>query len=188
VIAIETDRLVIRNFEVNDWEDLHQMIVQYQASEVAKYDHPWPTSAEEIKGVAEWFASGDRFLAVCLKHTGEFIGFISLNPHEEDPEFGLGYVFNSDYWGQGYATEGCRAVMDYIFGQLGADRIATGTGAANERSCRLLRRLGMRKIDQSMGSFWKTPDGDPIEFLALSFAITRDEWLVQSDREEGLDA
>jgi ribosomal-protein-alanine N-acetyltransferase len=184
--AIETDRLAIRNFDVGDWEDLHRMIVQYQASEVAKYDHQWPTSAEEIRGVAEWFASGDSYLAVCLKGTGEFIGFISLNRREEeDLEFGLGYVFNPDYWGQGYATEGCGAVMDYAFGQLGADRVTTGTAAANERSCRLLRRLSMRETGQSTGSFWKTPDGEPIEFLALSFALSRDEWLGL-DRQMGL--
>jgi RimJ/RimL family protein N-acetyltransferase len=68
--------------------------------------------------------------------------------------------------------------MDYAFGQLGAERIATGTGAANERSCRLLRRLGLRETGQSMGSFWKTSDGEPMEFLGLHFTITRDEWLA----------
>ena len=117
----------------------------------------------------------------------DVLGELMALTGEEEQEFGLGYVFKSDYWGQGYATEGCRAVMDYAFGQLGADRIATGTGAANERSCRLLRRLGLRETGQSTGSFWKTPDGDPIEFLGLSFAISRDEWLALRGREDGLD-
>jgi RimJ/RimL family protein N-acetyltransferase len=178
--ALETDRLAIRNFHADDWCDLQEMILQYQASEYAQYDHQWPTSTDEIKGIAAWFAEGDSYLAVCLKTTGKLIGFIALNPHEEqdDVAFGLGYVFNADYHGKGYATEGCRAVLDYAFGRLGADRMSTGTAAANHPSCRLLRRLGLRETGQGKASFRKTQDGEPIEFVGLSFAISRDEWLA----------
>jgi RimJ/RimL family protein N-acetyltransferase len=178
--ALETDRLAIRNFHADDWRDLHEMIVQYQASEYAQYDHQWPTGMDEIKGIAEWFAEGDSYLAVCLKTTGKLVGFIALNRREkqDDLEFGLGYVFNADYHGRGYATEGCRAVLDYAFGQLGADRVSTGTAAANHPSCRLLRRLGLRETGQGTSSFRKTQEGKPIEFVSLSFAISRDEWLT----------
>ena len=50
---IETDRLVMRNFKVNDCEALRVMIVQYEASEYAAYDQQWPTSMEEIKAITE---------------------------------------------------------------------------------------------------------------------------------------
>jgi RimJ/RimL family protein N-acetyltransferase len=178
---LETDRLIIRNFHVDDWRDLHEMILQYQASEYAQYDHQWPTGMDEIKGITEWFAEGDSYLAVSLKTTGKLIGFIALNPHKEqdDVEFGLGYVFNADYHRRGYATEGCRAVLDYAFDQLGADRVSTGTAAANHPSCQLLRRLGLRETGQGTASFRETQDGEPIEFTSLSFAISRDEWLAR---------
>lgn len=93
--AMETDRLTIRNFRVNDCEALREMILQYQASEYAAYDHPWPTTPDEIRKVAEWFASGDNYLAVCLKDTGRFIGFVCLNPKEHSGESALniGYIF-----------------------------------------------------------------------------------------------
>jgi RimJ/RimL family protein N-acetyltransferase len=180
VTSIETDRLVIRNFRAGDWPDLQEMILRYQASDMAQYDHEWPTSADEIKGVAEWFASGDSYLAVCLRTTGKLIGLISLNPQEQQaaPVFGLGYVFHEDHFGQGYATEGCRAVIDYAFGPLAADSVTSGTAAANHRSCRLLRRLGLRQTGRGTSSFQKTQDGDPIAFASLTFAITRDEWLA----------
>jgi len=176
---METDRLVIRHFNVGDWHDLQEMIIQYEASEYAKYDHEWPTSTEEIKRITEWFADGDSYLAVCLKTTRKLIGYIALNQGEKEDglEFNLGYCFNSDYHGKGYATEGCRAVIDYAFGQLAADRVITRTAAANDRSCQLLMRLGMRETGRSTGSFGKTQDGKSIEFVGLSFAISRDEWL-----------
>jgi RimJ/RimL family protein N-acetyltransferase len=181
---IETDRLVIRNFDVDDWRALQEMVVRYQASEYAQYDHPWPTSAEEIQGVAEWFAGGDSYLAVCLKGAGELVGLVALNQKAQGDgvEFGFGYVFHPDYHGRGYATEAGLAALDYAFGPLAADRVGTGTAAANEPSCRLLRRLGMRETGQSTASFCKTPEGEPIEFVALSFAISRDEWLALGRR------
>jgi len=177
---METERLVVRNFRVSDWEALHEMIVQYQSSEYAAYDHPWPTSPEEIQGVTEWFASGDSYLAVCLKDNGRFIGFVALNPREgEDCQrYGLGYVFHPDCHGQGYATEACRAVLGHAFDGLQAQRVVSDTAAANRPSCRLLERLGFQKTGESMGSFRNAPDGEPIEFLAFSYALTREAWEV----------
>ena len=157
------------------------MMVQYQASAAAVYDHEWPTSTEEIKGITKWFAGGDTYLAVWLKETGQMIGFVSLSQGKQDEilEFDLGYVFNFDYHGQGYATEGCQAAMDHAFGLLAADRITSGTAAANQASCQLLQRLGMKKTGESTAAFRKTEEGKPIAFLGLSFAITRDEWLAR---------
>lgn len=182
--SIRTERLEIRNFKTDDWETLHEMIVQYESSEVAVYDQKWPTSLDEIKGVAEWFASGDSYLAVYLKDTGRFIGFICLNPEEKqgNREFNIGYVFNFDYHGKGYATEGCRAMLDRAFGSLLADRVVTGTAATNHASCRLLERLGFKKTGESTGSFRNTPDGKPIEFLGYAYAISKDEWNAARER------
>jgi RimJ/RimL family protein N-acetyltransferase len=175
---LETDRLTIRNFSSGDWEALHEMIGQYQASELAAYDHPWPTSPEEIQKVTEWFAGGDSYLAVCLKDTDRLIGFVALNPEqvEGSRQFNLGYVFNRGYHGQGYATEACRAVLGHAFGPLQAQRVVTGTAAANTASRRLLERLGFRKIAESTGSFRNDSDGHPIMFLGYDFEITREEW------------
>ncbi len=36
--ALETERLLIRNFASGDWEALHEIIFQYEASELAAYD------------------------------------------------------------------------------------------------------------------------------------------------------
>ena len=161
---IYTDRLEIRNFRSHDWRDLHEMIVLYQASEVAQYDDKWPTSEEEIQGVANWFATGDSYLAVCLQATGKVIGFVAVNmvDREGGPTPNLGYVFNSGYHGQGYATEACRATIQHCFTTLGAARIITGTADANLPSRRLLSRLGFRE----------TGNGE--------YTLTRDEWLTQT--------
>ncbi len=181
MIPIETERLVVRNFEANDWEALHAMIVQYEASEYAAYDQQWPTSAEEIKGIAEWFAGGNNFLAICLKDTGQFIGFVALNLEGEEGcrEYSIGYVFNSNYHGHGYATEACKVMLDRVFDELQASKVVTGTAALNQPSCRLLEQLGFRKIGEEVSSFKTAEDGKPMEFLGYVYALSKEEWEKQ---------
>jgi len=161
--AIQTDRLIIRNFGEDDWRDLHEMILQYQASEYAQYDHEWPTAEEKIQEVTHWFSEGDSYLAVCLQSTHKLIGFVAQNERKEEGEraYGLGYVFNFDYHRQGYATEACRAAIERAFCQLRAEQLVTGTAAENLPSRRLLARLGLRET---------APD-------AGTYVLTRDEWL-----------
>jgi RimJ/RimL family protein N-acetyltransferase len=162
MVTMETNRLTVRRFRSDDWAELQELAVQYQASDLARYEEPWPTSVEEIQGMAEWLAGRDDYFAVCLKATDQLIGFIAVDRRKEfdDQVHNLGYVFHPGHHGQGYATEGCRAAMGYVFGQLAADRIVTGTHPDNEPSVRLLTRLGLQGNDR----------GD--------FSMSREEWLA----------
>jgi len=190
VTTLATERLVIRNFTIDDAPALREIILQYQASEYAAYDHTWPTSVDEIRGVAEWFAGGDTFLAVCLRESGRLIGYVTVHPveeagaqdHQPSRVYGLGYCLNFDYHGRGYATEACRAALGRAFDELGADRVTAGTAAANAPSCSLLARLGFRRVGEHSASFRTNPDGTPMEFLAYSFALDRADWIGVSSR------
>lgn len=180
MITLETERLLIRNFHSSDADALVEIITRYASSELAAYDQQWPTSPEEIKQVTNWFASGDRYLAVCLKATGCLIGFVALNPEGQADQHtvNLGYVFHFDYHGKGYASEACRTLLAYAFEYYQADRIVTGTAAANQASCRLLERLGFQKTAERTASFRNTPDGQPIQFLGYSFELSRAAWAL----------
>ena len=178
---IETERLILRNFAAGDGPALLKMIVQYQASPYAKYDHQWPADPEKIKGAAKWFADGDAYLAVCLKETRVFIGFVCLNPvKREEPcgmkEYDTGYIFDFDFHGKGYATEACNAVLSYAFESLNADRVITGTAEKNVPSCKLLEKIGLSVVGRGMISFQTDETGKAIEFLGVSYAITKDQW------------
>ena len=56
----------------------------------------------------------------------------------------MGYELSPDYWGYGYMSEAVIAIMDYGFYTMGLQRIEAGTDGINERSQRLLRRLGFK--------------------------------------------
>jgi RimJ/RimL family protein N-acetyltransferase len=148
MISLETDRLTVRNFSPDDWQALQAVIVAYQASDSAQYEDPWPTSDEQVQGIAGWFAGDDDYLAVWLKETGTLLGLVAINRRsdQEAPIYNLGYVFHPGHSGHGYATESCRAAMGYLFDELGAEGILTGTHPDNKPSVALLKRLGLREI------------------------------------------
>jgi [ribosomal protein S5]-alanine N-acetyltransferase len=162
MINLKTNRLILRNFHPEDWQDLQELAIHYQASEWAKYEDPWPTATEEVKGIAQFFASGDDYLAVTLQDTGKLIGLIAIERRKEQEGrvHNLGYVFHPEFYGHGYATEGCRSVMAFLFDQQGIDSILTGTWLENTPSVRLLERLGFHSIGNG------------------EFRISKEEWLA----------
>ena len=61
-----------------------------------------------------------------------------------EPE--LGYRLRREVWGQGYATEGSRALVDKAFGELGVERVYASTMAVNVASRRVMEKAGMRYV------------------------------------------
>jgi len=178
---LRTERLVIRNFVVDDYSALRKLVIHFNDSEYAAYDHLWPTSKLEILNIVMELAKSDSFLAVTLKESGTFIGFISLQTEESSScEYNLGYNFDFDYHGRGYATEACREVLLYVFEQLNARCIEAGTAAWNQRSRKLLARLGFEKVGEKMVSFHKDDRGRPIEFLGYEFILKKNDFLVET--------
>jgi len=162
-----TERLTIRNYVPNDWQQLQELAVAYEAFP-GRYENPWPTSEEEVRGMAAWFAEGDGYLAACLTGSGRLIGLVAI-PHHDDTEgheHGLGYVFHPDYHGKGYATEAMHRAMAYVFGEHGAERIRTGTHPDNAASVKLLGRLGLRQVEPG------------------SYTITHKEWEAARSGQE----
>lgn len=93
--------------------------------------------------------------AVELKKTGQLIGFIGLNYFDKPAHFApaveIGWRLGSQYWGQGYAPEGALACLEYGFKQLGIDEIVAFTVPDNQRSRKVMEKIGM--VQDMEGSF-----------------------------------
>jgi RimJ/RimL family protein N-acetyltransferase len=57
----------------------------------------------------------------------------------------VGWIFDPQYHGQGYATEAANAILDLAFGPGDIHRVAARCDVRNESSWRLMERLGMRR-------------------------------------------
>lgn len=169
--VIETERLVLRRFEVTDWPALKRSVLPYAESPLGRYDHQWPTDDDGLRDAAAWFAGGDAYRAVCRKSDGAFVGLVTLNPTATADERDLGVLFDPEFHGHGFAREACRAYIDHVIHHHGVTRIVSGTAVANERSVRLLRSLGMKVIEEGTGSFCDDEHGRPIVFDGYFFEL-----------------
>lgn len=171
--AIETDRLILRNFRKDDAADLFAYLHSPVAScflSLALADMP----AAEIE--AERRGENDEHMAVCLKQSGRLIGDVFAM--REDDTYSVGWNFNADFCGAGLASEAARALFDHLFAGGNARRLYAYVEEHNIASQRLCRRLGMRNegLFLEFISFVNDGDGAPIYENTMQFALLRKEW------------
>lgn len=179
MIKIESERLLLRNFEPTDWEDMLEISQQYEQTDMAQYDQEYPQTSEGMKEVVEILGSGDEFAAVVLRDQPKVIGLIQFQRKKkyiDEVVHGLGVVFNSDFQGKGYAFESCKTALDYLFEELGIDRCVAGTAVANAKSRKLVERLGFRETEQKQAHFRNDSTGNPINFPYVIYELTREVW------------
>ena len=101
-------------------------------------DHP----REWSEGLAFRFA---------VERDGRMIGLIDLDdvsPEGRDAE--IGFWLERAAWGQGYAGEAARTILDWAFGPLGLTRVRAGHAEDNAGSARLIASLGFRHVDDAV--------------------------------------
>jgi RimJ/RimL family protein N-acetyltransferase len=97
---------------------------------------------------------GFGLFAAELRATGEFIGFIGLDPMDfaipgiAQPAVEIGWRLARAHWGNGLATEGAQAVVQFGFGTLRLEEIVSITVPANVRSRRVMEKIGMTHVPQ----------------------------------------
>ena len=106
-IIVETDRLILRRFCKEDLQDLYEYLSD---EEVVKYEPYKPMNIKEVEENLDWRISTDEMIAVVLKSNNKMIGNVYLGKRDFE-SLEIGYVFNKQYWGQGYAKESCDALI-----------------------------------------------------------------------------
>jgi RimJ/RimL family protein N-acetyltransferase len=116
-------------------------------------------------------AQGWGLWAVEIVATGEFAGFIGLNPVPFEapftPAIEIGWRLAREHWGQGLATEGARAVLDHAFDHLGLVEVVSFTSRTNLRSQRVMQKLGMRHDSADDFDNPRLPRGHPLRSHVL---------------------
>lgn len=174
--AYETERLIIRNFQLDDWKGIQELAIDKENSDAARYDHVWPTSDTDCQKMAEYFSERDSYWAVCLKEGNRIIGLIVFNGIDENRTLDFGHLFHTKHNSERMTTEAIQRMVQYVFDELDVDRIITHNAADWKGQLEPLIKLGMQKTGEGMASFSTNPDGTPNEFLAYTLEVTRDEW------------
>jgi RimJ/RimL family protein N-acetyltransferase len=178
---IETARLTLRPFEAGDLDGLYAI---QSRPDVARYLYWEPRDREQVRqalGIKiRQCALDDEGqvlnVAVIRRETGALMGDANLQWISREHRQGeIGYSFNPECHGRGFATEAAEVMLRLGFEGLKLHRIVGRLDARNEASARVLKRLGMRhEAHLVQNEFVKGEWADE-----AIYAMLEDEWLAR---------
>lgn len=146
-IRIETPRLILRPWSMDDLEDFYA----YSSIDGLGQMAGWTPSKsiDESRTVLEIFIRERKTFAIEFKEAGRVIGSLGIEEPEPDPEetkLGreLGFVLHKDYWGRGLMPEAVQTIIPYCFGILGYDFLSCSHFDWNHQSRRVIEKCGFR--------------------------------------------
>jgi ribosomal-protein-alanine N-acetyltransferase len=156
-MIIATNRLVIRDFVLEDWMDVHSYASD---ADVTKYMIWGPNTEKDTNDFIQRTIAMqqqqlriDFELAVVLKETNTLIGGSGI--HITEPNIGeIGYCFNPLYWQKGYASEAAAALTHYGFKTLGLHRIYATCRPENIGSAKVMEKTGMQREGRLREHVW----------------------------------
>ena len=179
-MKLATDRLLLREFAETDWR---QVLAYQQDPRYLRY-YPWSSRTEaDARAFVDLFLQWQREaprrryqLAVTLKGEQGLIGNCGIRRKDDDDlEADIGYELDPRHWGNGYATEAARALVNFGFQELGLERISSWCIADNTASAWVLERLGFRQEGRlSRNEFFKGRWWDTLLYL-----LPRESWDAQ---------
>ena len=177
VLALRrTERLVLRPFRRGD----EAAVLAYrQRADVCRYIPADPmTEAGAASFVTDRMnasriaADGDR-MVFAVDLDGQVIGDVLVRVGQlSDRQAELGWVFNPEFHGQGYATEAARDLIALAFGPLRMHRVWAQLDPRNEASARVCERLGMRYEAHLRQDMWLKGEWTD----SVIYAILESEW------------
>ena len=159
MIVVETERLILRRYKKEDLQDLFEYLSD---KDVVEYEPYKTMTFDEAKENLEWRIGTEEMIAVELKSSHKMIGNVYLGKRDFEA-LEIGYVFNRNYWGNGYAAESCEALIEQAFSN-GIHRIYAECDPRNKNSWKLLEALGFRREAHFRKNvyFWKDENGKAI--------------------------
>lgn len=142
---LETERLILRGWLLDDLDDLYE----YAKNADVGVMQGWKPheSKDESLAVLNDFIADDENWAIMLKENNKVIGSIKTSPDENRGKYYakyVSYVLSTSYWGRGYVTEGLNRIIQYVFEEMKIDLLSAFHFPHNNRSKRVLERCGFQ--------------------------------------------
>jgi len=166
--TLRTERLTLRPPRANDAKVVSAALNNYNVSRWLSVV-PFPYTIED----ANWFiaeCNEGNFNSWHIWAGDRFIGTIGLDD-------GLGYWLAEDAWGQGYATEAAKAVIDYHFLSGKGDDQETCYFLGNEGSRKVLEKVGFLPTEIARQNC--VAQGKDVD--AQLMVLTRERWAALRD-------
>jgi len=168
-MKLETERLILRSWNVSDAENLFQYAKDERVGPVAG----WPPhkSIEESKEIIETVFSYPEIYAVTLKETDEAIGCIGLligensNFDLSENEGEVAYWVGVPHWGKGYIPEALNELIKHAFVNLELTDLWCGFYEENIKSLRAQSKCGFTFSHKTENKFDRYFKDERIEVI-----------------------
>jgi RimJ/RimL family protein N-acetyltransferase len=178
--TLETARLVLRPFRRSDAPAFAAMNAD---PEVMRWmSRPLDRAASDafLDRIGDhWASDGVGLWAIERRSDGAFLGFAGLSVPgfvaPFTPAIEVGWRLARGAWGHGYATEAGAASLRFGFEALRLAEIVSFTAEGNDRSRRVMDRLGMTRDAADDFLYPLVPDGHPVRRQVL-YRLTRERW------------
>lgn len=144
---IETERLILRNYRLDDLEDYWEYVQMPNVGPRCGWTAY--TDKEKAKERLKFETTRPLQYAIELKDTHKVVGSIELmEPDENTKTEGntkeIGCLLNENYWGKGIMTEAMRAIVKYGMDELKLDEIVAGYFTPNVASGKIQLKAGLK--------------------------------------------
>ena len=146
--VLETERLTLRCFDGGDAAFILRLL--NEPSFIENIADKGVRTLDDARAyiesgpVASYRKHGFGLWCVAQRETDVPIGMCGLIRREVLEDVDLGYAFLPEHTGHGFALEAAEACLGFARGRLGLARLVAVVSAGNERSIRLLRKLGFQ--------------------------------------------
>jgi RimJ/RimL family protein N-acetyltransferase len=182
-VTIHTPRLLLCSWTQQDLPAFAAMNVDPRVMEyLPKTLTPVESDALAMRIRGHFERHGFGLWVVEIVGGAPFIGFVGLSVPSFQTHFTpcieVGWRLAYEYWGKGYATEGADAVLAFGFENLRLDQIVSFTVPANQRSRRVMERLGMVHSSADDFAHPNLPEDHPLRQHVL-YRLSRADWTLQ---------
>lgn len=174
---LESKRIYLRRFEEGDAPLLLRWGQNARYHDMAGFEKI-ENMDQAVKSVHQYMTRPESYV-ICLRNSDETIGLIELYERGMDEQSGLlktkeiGFLLDQTFEGHGYMDEAVHLILAYAFKHKRQTEIWAGTFANNEKSQKLLQRLGFHyvyTVDYSQVSAL-------FSFKEKYYLLKKEEWL-----------
>lgn len=108
----------------------------------------------------EWEKFSPQFYECAILLDSEHIGAVSLYINKDNAEAELGWIINKKYWGNGYAEEAAKGIINFAIDELKVKKFIAHCDSENASSYRVMEKLGMSLASKTQGRRNKSSNED----------------------------
>jgi RimJ/RimL family protein N-acetyltransferase len=167
--VLKTERLVLRAPRLEDAKAIARLANDRRIAEnTTRIPHPYRLA--DAEAFIAQINAGNGELALLITRDGAPIGACGL-AQLEGPAPDLGYWLGAAYWGNGYATEAARALIDHAFTARGCEALQAGARVTNPASRRVLEKCGFQWTGVGLYRIRALSSSAPIDRFRLDRGI-----------------